>query len=269
MDRYAVLGNPVAHSLSPRIHAAFAAQGGDALHYEARLVPAGTFAQHAREFFGEGAKGANVTLPYKEEAFTLATVRTARAQRAGAVNTLTPLAGGLEGDNTDGAGLLADLEGPLGLSLAGRRIALLGAGGAARGVAGPLLERNPALLFIANRTPERAASLAERFADLGSVQAGTLEALQGPFDVVINATSTSTRGEPLALPRGLFGPGTVAYDMAYGPAAEAFLAPARALGARTSDGLGMLVAQAAEAFFRWRGRRPDTAPVLAALREAR
>lgn len=269
MDRYAVLGNPVAHSLSPGIHAAFAAQAGEAMEYSALLVPEGAFAERASAFFSGGARGANVTLPFKEEAFAFAARRTPRAELAGAVNTLIATASGIEGDNTDGKGLLVDLSGNLGLKLRGLRIVVLGAGGAARGVIAPLLAESPASLVIANRTPARAEELAARFGHLGSVRACSLAGLRGPIDLVINATSSSTRGESLALPPDLFGGATFAYDMAYGAAAGAFLAEARGGGATGADGLGMLVEQAAEAFHLWRGKRPQTAPVLAALRGAR
>jgi shikimate dehydrogenase len=268
MDRYVVIGNPVAHSLSPQIHARFAAQTGDAVAYDRLLVERGDFARAAREFFAGGGRGANVTLPFKEEAYAFAQVRTSRAQEAAAVNTLAARDGAIVGDNTDGVGLVRDLTANLGLELAGRRLLLLGAGGAARGVVAPLLALSPSRLVIANRTPERARELAERFGGLGPVAAAALDAPGGGFDLVINATSATTRGEALSLPTGLFAAGATGYDMAYGRAALAFLAAARAAGARASDGLGMLVEQAAESFRLWRGRRPETASVIAALRAA-
>ena len=269
MDRYVVIGNPVAHSLSPEIHARFARLTGEAIVYERLVVEPGDFARAAREFFANGGRGANVTLPFKVDAFEFAKERTPRAERAGAVNTLAILRGAtVLGDNSDGAGLVRDLTANLGLELAGRRILLLGAGGAARGVLAPLLALAPAVLVVANRTRERASELARRFRDAGPVEGVGIDAMGGGFDLVVNATSASTRDEPLALPGGLFAPGAVAYDMAYGRAARPFLESGRAAGARTSDGLGMLVEQAAESFFLWRGKRPDTASVIAGLRAA-
>jgi shikimate dehydrogenase len=268
MDRYVVIGNPVAHSRSPEIHARFARATGEDLVYERLLVEPGDFARAAREFFASGGRGANVTLPFKVDAFAFAKERTPRAGQAGAVNTLAVRGGVILGDNTDGAGLVRDLAANLGLALADRRILLLGAGGAARGVVGPLLALRPAELVVANRTRARALELAQAFAAAGPVRASGLDEMGAGYDLVVNATSSSTRGEPLALPAGVFAPGATAYDMAYGEAARAFLDGARAAGARTSDGLGMLVEQAAESFFLWRGKRPDTAGVIAALRAA-
>lgn len=267
VDRYAVLGNPVSHSLSPAIHAAFAAAEGEAIEYRALLVPPGEFAAHARRFFAEGGSGANVTLPFKLEALALADDPTERARRAGAANVLARRDGRIAADNTDGAGLVADLAGNLGLRLAGARLLLLGAGGAARGVLAPLLALGPKRVVIANRTPGRARELARQFGDLGAVEGASLDAIpREPFDLVINATSTSTRGEPLALPPDVFHAGAFAYDMAYGPSARAFLDLARSRGARASDGLGMLVEQAADSYLLWRGRRPATRQVLEGLR---
>jgi len=268
MDRYVVIGNPVAHSRSPEIHAHFARQTGESISYERLLVEPGDFARAAREFFAAGGRGANVTLPFKVDAFAFAQERTPRAREAGAANTLAMRGGAILADNTDGAGLVRDLTANLGLALAGARILLLGAGGAARGVVAPLLALSPALLVIANRTPERARELARAFAAAGRVEGAGLESMGEGYDLVVNATSASTRGEPLELPGGLFARGATAYDMAYGAAALPFLAAARAAGARTSDGLGMLVEQAAESFLLWRGKRPETAAVIAALRAA-
>ncbi len=268
MDRYVVIGNPVTHSLSPQIHARFAAATGEAIAYDRLLVERGDFARAARAFFDGGGRGANVTLPFKEDAYAFSRSRTARAEQAGAVNTLAAQGAAILGDNTDGAGLVRDLTANLGLALAGRRILLVGAGGAARGVVAPLLALSPAILVIANRTLERARSLARRFGKLGPVEPVGLDAPGEAFDLVLNATSTSTRGEALVLPPGIFAPGATAYDMAYGNSARAFLDAARAAGARPSDGLGMLVEQAAESFLLWRGRKPDTAAVIAALRVA-
>jgi len=267
-DRYAVFGHPIAHSKSPRIHAEFARQTGQDLSYEAILAPLDGFAAAVQAFRAADGKGANVTVPFKEQAFELATRRTARAEAAGAVNTLKFEDDEILGDNTDGAGLVADLTRNLSLSLAGRRILLLGAGGAGRGVVLPLLGERPASLFIANRTADKALALARRFAAAGPVEGGGFEALPGrQFDLVINATAASLAGELPPLPDEVFAPGALAYDMMYGQDTP-FLAFARAHGARVADGLGMLVEQAAEAFLLWRGVRPATAPVIALLRGA-
>lgn len=268
-DRYAVLGHPIAHSKSPRIHTLFALQTGEDISYEARLVPLGGFVQEISTIATWGFKGANVTVPFKEEAFGLATRRTPRAERAGAANTLVFEAGGVViGDNTDGAGLLRDLTVNRGWPLADRRILLLGAGGAAKGVIEPLLAACPSQLVVANRTPEKALALAHVFSDLGPVRGVGLTQLAGEsFDLVINATSASLSGELPALPPGVFGMGSAAYDMMYGKGETPFLAYAREQGAaRRCDGFGMLLEQAAEAFLLWRGIRPRTAPVLAELR---
>ncbi|KAF0162729.1 MAG: aroE [Rhodocyclaceae bacterium] len=277
-DRYAVFGNPIGHSKSPRIHALFAAQTGQDISYQAILAERDGFAAAVNAFIdaGEGlARGANVTVPFKEEAFRLATRRTARAEAAGAVNTLSFEAGAIVGDNTDGAGLVRDLKNNLGCDPAGRRILLLGAGGAARGVILPLLLEGPTELVIANRTEETAARLALEFANsfarLPGCAVGVkpdgmgFQGLAGrQFDLVINATSAGLSGDTLSLPACVFGPRCVAYEMVYGRE-TAFMAQAREARARVADGLGMLVEQAAEAFFIWRGVRPHTAPVLAAL----
>ncbi|HEY6896752.1 MAG TPA: shikimate dehydrogenase [Rhodocyclaceae bacterium] len=262
-DRYVVLGNPIAHSKSPRIHGLFAAQTGQDLSYEALLAPLDGFAATVQTFIAAGGKGANVTVPFKEEAFRLATRLTPRAQAAGAVNTLSFGNGEILGDNTDGAGLLHDITVNLAVPIQGRRLLLLGAGGAARGVLLPLLEQAPANLVLANRTTEKARQLA---ADFPGVAAQTFDGLAGQtFDVVINATSAGLSDAALPLPAGLFAPDCLAYDMMYGRDTP-FLRQATAAGARCADGLGMLVEQAAEAFFVWRGVRPETGPVMAALR---
>jgi shikimate dehydrogenase len=270
MDRYVVIGNPVAHSRSPDIHARFASETGDPIAYDRLLAPPGQFDRLTREFFAHGGKGANVTLPFKVDAFELAPERTARAELAGAANWLAVKDGVIACDNTDGAGLVTDLTANLGIALEGRRVLLVGAGGAARGVVAPLLAEHPVRLVIANRTKARALDLAGRFASIGPAQGAGLEEIAGAFDfdVVVNATSSSTRGERLGLPAGVLRAGVFAYDMAYGPPARAFLDEARAAGARAEDGLGMLVEQAAESFWLWRGKRPRTAPVIAALRAA-
>ncbi|AXS81158.1 shikimate dehydrogenase [Dechloromonas sp. HYN0024] len=267
-DLYCVFGNPIAHSKSPAIHAAFSTGSGQDMRYEARLAPVDGFRQAVADFVADGGKGANVTVPFKEEAFRLATRLSERAARAGAVNTLAFRGGEIFGDNTDGAGMVRDITHNLGYSLSGKRILLLGAGGASRGVIAPLLAENPASLFIANRSAGKAVGLAEAFADVAPVDAGNFADIAGKsFDVVINATSASLSGESLNLPQGIFAPGSLAYDMMYGKGETAFLAVAREQGAaQRADGLGMLVEQAAEAFLVWRGVRPEAAPVLADLR---
>lgn len=268
-DRYAVIGNPVAHSKSPQIHAAFAQQTGQRLTYERLLAPLDGFGETARQFFAEGGAGLNVTLPFKHEAWRLAHRREGGAHIAGAVNTIHRQGELLVGYNTDGIGLVTDLERNLGTVIAGRRVLLMGAGGAATGVVQPLLERAPAQLLIANRTPDKAEALVERFAGAGGkISAVKYAALTGEyFDLVINATSAGLDDTMPPLPDGIFAPGALAYDMVYGRETP-FLAFARKRGARTVDGLGMLVEQAAESFFIWRGVRPDTAAVIAQLRAA-
>lgn len=267
MDRYAVIGNPVAHSLSPEIHARFARALGEQIEYARLEVPVGGFEAHAKRFFDAGGAGANVTLPFKLDAFRFAARASDRARAAGAANFLARRDGKIEADNTDGAGLVADLTRNLGLELRGRRIVILGAGGAARGVIAPLLALAPAELAIANRTASKAEELAREFAKVGKVSALAWDALPS-FQpaLLINATSTSTCGEPLEIPAALLGRDVFAYDMAYGTSAAGFVDRARRAGARASDGLGMLVEQAAESYFLWRGRRPDTGAILAELR---
>lgn len=267
-DHYAVFGNPIAHSKSPRIHSLFAEQLGEDLVYEAVLAPVDDFAGSLRAFLAAGGKGANVTVPFKEQAWQLAEVRSQRAAKAGAVNTLmVGKDGRLYGDNTDGVGLVRDLQ-RLGCTLAGKRLLVLGAGGAVRGVLGPLLAERPERVVVANRTVAKALDLAALFADEGMIQGLGFEALgEQPFDVVINGTSASLGGELPPLPDGLLAYGAFAYDMMYGRETP-FTAWARRQGAtHVLDGLGMLVEQAAEAFFLWRGRRPNIAPILAQLRQ--
>jgi shikimate dehydrogenase len=269
MDRYGVFGNPIGHSKSPLIHRLFAAQTGQSLSYEPLLAPLDDFLGFAREFFANG-RGANVTVPFKEQAFRLADHLTARAQRAGAVNTLMKLDDGrLLGDNTDGAGLVRDLTVNAGLSLSGKRILLLGAGGAVRGVLEPILAERPAALVIANRTLAKAEQLAAEFADLGPIMASSFDQLEQPVDLIINGTSASLAGDVPPIAPSLIAAGhTLCYDMMYAKQATTFNAWAAAQGAaRTLDGLGMLVEQAAEAFALWRAVRPDSAPVLQHLRE--
>ncbi|TXF12942.1 shikimate dehydrogenase [Pelomicrobium methylotrophicum] len=268
-DRYAVIGNPVAHSRSPWIHAEFARQTKQDLTYEAILAPLDGFARAVDAFREAGGKGMNVTLPFKQEAFDLSGVRTPRAEQAGAVNTLTFEGQRILGDNTDGIGLIRDLEENLEFTLDGRRVLLLGAGGAARGVLLPLLSRGVGRLVIANRTVSRAEALAgiARAAGFEAVAARGYGALSGEaFDLVINSTSVSLAGGLPPLPPGVFAPGALAYEMAYGMGTTPFLRFARENGAaRIADGLGMLVEQAAESFQVWRGIRPATQPVIRKL----
>jgi shikimate dehydrogenase len=267
MDRYAVMGNPISHSLSPAIHAAFARATRQPIEYTALLVPLGKFFDSARRFFDEGGRGANVTLPFKLDAFDLAAKKSERAIVAGAANFLVMRGGTIEADNTDGAGLVTDLSRNHGVKLAGARILVIGAGGASRGVIAPLLACTPARVVIANRTAARALELAARFRDRGPVEGVALDAIaQDRYDLVLNATSTSTHGEALPLPAHALPAGAFAYDLAYGAGARAFVERAKVAGMRASDGLGMLVEQAAESFELWRGVRPDTTPVLAELR---
>lgn len=270
-DRYAVVGNPVAHSQSPFIHAEFARQTGQALSYDRVLVPLDGFARAMREFADSGARGCNVTVPFKFEVPALAARLSPRATLAQAANTLRFDAGGWFADNTDGIGLVRDIEQHEGVRLAGRRLLLVGAGGAAAGVLGPLIEAGPAELVVANRTASRAEELVERHRTAAAGHGVRLAAapLSDPgrgFDVIVNASSSSLQGGAPPVPASVLAPGSLAVDLMYGQAAEAFLAWARAHGARGCDGLGMLVEQAAEAFSLWRGVRPHTAPVLAALR---
>lgn len=273
-DRYAVIGNPVSHSRSPQIHAAFGRQTGAQIQYERLAAPLDAFASTVREFFAAGGSGLNVTVPFKEEAWQLAQAHlSARAQLAGAVNTLWMQAGELHGCNTDGVGLLRDLQ-HLQAPLAGAHILLIGAGGAARGVIEPLLQAGCAELRIVNRTAERAHQLMQYFAALPQarrLQAGSLQEAGRPggWDLLINATASSLSNAAPTLPEhGIWREGAWAYDMMYGSAPTPFLALARQAGLHTADGLGMLVEQAAESFRLWRGTLPDTAPVRAALRQA-
>jgi shikimate dehydrogenase len=271
-DRYAVVGNPIEHSLSPRIHALFAEQTGQDLIYTARLGQLEHFAEDVRAWFREGLRGLNVTVPFKEPAFRMVDQHSARAAHAGAVNTIWSEADGrLTGDNTDGAGFLRDLSARLRFDPAGQRILILGAGGATRGLLEPLLRSAPARLVIANRTAETAQGLAAAFGDLApttQLEGSGLDAIPpGPFDLLINATAAGLGQGALALPGGLLDTHSLAYDLMYGPGARPFLDWARNQHAgRVSDGLGMLVEQAAEAFAIWRGLRPDTASVLQTLR---
>jgi shikimate dehydrogenase len=266
-DKYCVFGNPIHHSKSPLIHAAFARQTGEDIEYRTILAPVGGFAGAVESFVAEGGKGANVTLPFKQDAYRLSTRLTLRAEQANAVNTLVFGNGEVVGDNTDGVGLLRDITLNLNTPVAGKRVLLLGAGGAARGVAGPLLGERPASLTIANRTVEYARALAERFVPLGPVGGCAYGELAGrAFDIVVDATSTSLSGAMPALPDGIFAPGSLMYEMIYGLGDTPLRVFARQQGAAMiSDGLGMLLEQAAESFFVWRGVRPDCAPVAELL----
>ena len=269
IDRYAVMGNPIAHSKSPEIHRQFALQTGQQLSYEALLVAPDDFAEAVARFQSEGGKGLNITVPFKQEAWALIEDRTTRAEQAGAVNTIIFQDDGhRRADNTDGVGLVRDLTENHGIVLRRKRLLVLGAGGAVRGVLAPLLACEPAALVIANRTASRAQALAERFASLGPVTGCGFDALAGDsFDVVINGTAASLQGEVPPLPDDLLAPGGSCYDMMYSADATAFQRWAREHGgSQAIDGLGMLVEQAAEAFYLWRGVRPETAPVIARLR---
>lgn len=268
MDRYAVFGHPISHSRSPDIHARFAAQTRQAMEYRAIDVPAETFESTLTTFIKEGGRGLNCTVPLKEIAFGICDVVSDRARRSGAVNTLKVLENGtLLGENTDGVGLYRDLTHNLGLCLSGRRILILGAGGATRGIIEPLLEAKPESLWIANRTVARAERLAEDFKSLGQIRAMGFTDLQGSaFDLILNATSASLTGELPPLPEGLLATGGSCYDLAYGKAPTPFVLWGREQGAlQSADGIGMLVEQAAEAFEIWRGVFPETRPVIEAL----
>lgn len=267
-DLYAVFGNPINHSKSPAIHRQFAEQTGQDMHYTKQLVNEGEFEQSAREFFAQGGKGLNITVPFKLNAFAFAQKRTPRAERAGAVNTLACLGdGSILGDNTDGIGMIHDMHN-LGWEIEGKRVLILGAGGAVRGILQPLLEEGPARVTIANRTLGKAEDLAKNFLDLGDINAKSFEQLSGDsFDLVINGTSASMQGELPPLPENLLAENACCYDMMYGAEPTIFLQWAKAHGAtRTADGLGMLVGQAAEAFYLWRQIRPEVVPVITAMR---
>ncbi|MBI5461494.1 MAG: shikimate dehydrogenase [Gammaproteobacteria bacterium] len=270
-DRYAVMGNPIAHSKSPLIHTQFAEQTGQSLRYDAMLVPLHGFNAAVAAFRVEGGRGLNITVPFKQEAWLLAQQRTPRAERAGAVNTLWwDAQNTLHGDTTDGIGLIRDLRDNHGVTLAHRRILLLGAGGAVRGVIEPLLAERPAALMIANRTAHKAIELAQAFHDLGPVSGCGLDAPgTEPFDLIVNGTAAGLTGDVPPIPATVIGADTWAYDMMYAAEPTAFVRWALGNGARQAcDGLGMLVEQASEAFWIWRGVRPATAPVIARLRAA-
>ena len=271
MDRYVVAGNPVEHSQSPFIHAQFAAATGQAMGYDRLLCPMDGFADTIRAFADDGGRGCNITVPFKFDAFSLATRHSERADLAQAANVLRFDAEGWLADNTDGIGLVRDIERNAGVALRGQRVLLIGAGGAAAGALGPLIEAGPAELVIANRSLDKAQALVARHASLADQHGTTLTARPltdcgTAFDVVINATATSLQGAAIPVAASVLRAGGLALDMMYGPAAAGFLNWATQQGARSRDGLGMLVEQAAEAFYVWRGVRPETAPVLAALR---
>jgi shikimate dehydrogenase len=269
--RYAVIGNPIAHSKSPRIHAMFAERLGQTIRYEKRLAPLDDFAGELQRFHDEGGIGANVTVPFKQQAFALAREASLRAQQAGAANFLLWRDDHWYCDNTDGAGLVRDIEVNVQQSLAGTSVLLIGAGGAARGVLGPVLLRGPSRVVVVNRTASRAVELVAPYLQNYAVQAQTIEALTASsarFDIVINATSSSLSDAlPLPMNTEIFAAHSLAYDMMYGKEPTAFMTWALGHGAaRASDGLGMLVEQAAESYVQWRGSLPHAAPIIALLR---
>lgn len=268
-DRYVVFGNPIRHSRSPQIHAAFAEQTGQRLSYRPQLVELNHFAEAAQEFFRGGGKGCNVTVPFKLDAYAFAGELSGRARRAGAVNTLAlQNDGSIYGDNTDGVGLVRDIEQNLAWEINNKRVLVIGAGGAVRGVLEPLLRRHPQYVVIANRTAEKAEQLAREFSDLGEVRACAFAALAAEqFDLIINATSAGLHGESLELPASMLAQDCCCYDLTYGAQPTPFMRWAASEAAwAVADGLGMLVEQAAESFCIWRGVRPQTRPVIDMLR---
>jgi len=270
-DLYCVMGHPVAHSRSPWLHARFAEITGQQLHYDKRDIAPGDFARSVRAFIEEGGRGCNITVPFKFEAAELATHASARSVLAQASNTLTFKNGQILADNTDGIGLVADIERNADLPLKGLRLLLIGAGGAAAGVLGPLLQASPAHLSVANRTLHKASELVARHQALAAqhntvLEAHNLQELNEAFDVIINATATSLSGAGVPVDARVLQPGALAYDMMYGPGAQGFMDWARAHGAVPRDGLGMLVEQAAESFLLWRGVRPPSGQLLSELR---
>lgn len=268
-DRYAVMGNPIAHSKSPLIHSSFAEETGEQITYEAQLVPIDQFRERVTHFFQSGGKGLNITVPFKLQAWQLAEVRSKRAEFAGSVNTLLQGKDGkLYGDNTDGVGLVRDILNNHQGMIEGKRLLILGAGGAVRGVMAPLLAENPDQVVIANRTVAKADELATLFADAGAIDSSSYAALEGrQFDWVINGTAASMQGELPPLPGGLLAENAWCYDMMYGSDETVFNRWARQQGAaKVIDGLGMLVEQAAESFFLWRHVRPNTQPVIQQIR---
>ncbi|MFO1211928.1 MAG: shikimate dehydrogenase [Paenacidovorax caeni] len=273
LDTYCVMGNPVEHSRSPWIHSRFAALTGQNLQYTRQLVPLDGFAQAVRAFAQAGGRGCNVTVPFKLEAAQCATTRSERVQLAAAANTLVFQDGAIHADNTDGLGLVADIQRNAGVPLAGCDVLLVGAGGAAAGVLGPLLHEAPRSVAVVNRTAARAQALVQAHTPLATLQktellALDMQALERDFDIIINATASSLAGAGVPVPAHVLRPGSLAYDMMYGAGAQPFLDWATRHGAQPRDGLGMLVEQAAEAFALWRGVRPPSAQVLAELRSA-
>lgn len=270
MDNYAVMGNPVAHSKSPQIHAAFAEQSNQIIFYQAIQVDDGKFQAVVKEFQAQGGKGLNITVPFKGEAWEVSEGRSNRAERALAVNTISfDDAGKIIGDNTDGIGLIRDLTINQGIAIKGKDILILGAGGAVRGILDPLLDEHPDRVVIANRTVIRAEKLVDIFSDHGDISACGFDELAGSsFDIVINGTSASLQGEVPSLPDGLLNDNACCYDMMYSMSDTPFVSWAKAHGAsKATDGLGMLVEQAAESFFIWRGVRPETRSVIDLLRK--
>lgn len=265
-DLYAVIGNPIAHSKSPDIHSLFAQQTRQNMLYQRLLAPFDEFESTVSRFIADGGKGLNVTVPFKLEAFAMATLLTPRAQAAGAVNTLKFEDDKVIGDNTDGKGLMVDILQNSSQPIAGVRVLLLGAGGAARGVIQPLLEQKPAKLVIANRSMDKAEELADFFSAEGEIEVSSFSTLKEEFDLIINATSAGLSDEMPPIPSVVFGKSTLALDMVYGDRLTPFLHFAAEHAARVRDGFGMLVEQAAESFFVWRGVHPDTKPVFSALR---
>ncbi|SFD65012.1 shikimate dehydrogenase [Massilia yuzhufengensis] len=267
IDKYCVIGNPIAHSKSPEIHPVYAAQTGQELVYERCLAPLDGFEATIRRLVAEGYRGANVTLPFKLEAARICTRLEERAQAAGAVNTLVFEGGEIIGDNTDGPGLVADITRNAGVSIKDKRVLLLGAGGAARGALLPFLKEGPREIVIANRTVATAAALARDFGGYGIPVSGIgFSEIAGSFDIVVNATASSLAGDLPPVPASVFRPDTLALDMMYGNQATVFMDFAAGQGASVRDGLGMLVEQAAEAFAIWRGVRPATADLLKTMR---
>lgn len=269
-DAYAVIGNPIKHSKSPLIHAAFAKQTKQAISYEAIEAPLDDFDATIHALIARGFKGVNVTVPFKFQAFDLAKEKSARANAASAANTLLfDRAAVTQADNTDGVGLVRDITQNYGVSLANKSVLLLGAGGAAEGVALPIIAEQPALFVIANRSEGKAKAIADKYQSQPHtrVKHTTFSGLHSvAFDVVINATSTGLSNSELPIPKTIFGYQCLAYDMMYGTETP-FMQQAKAAGANVVDGLGMLVEQAAESFYLWRGVRPETAPVMTLLRE--
>ena len=270
-DKYAVFGNPIAHSKSPDIHRQFAEQTGQDLSYSKQLVAEDGFEAAANEFFANGGRGLNITVPFKQDAYAYVARTTPRARRAGAVNTLSLEADGtILGDTTDGVGLVSDIVNNLGWEIRHKRVLVLGAGGAVRGVLEPLLEQQPQHIVIANRTVDKALQLSKGFAEFGYLLGCGFDMLgEQQFDLIINGTSAGLQGELPPLPDSLIDANgtTACYDMLYGAEPTPFIQWAAKRGAQVSDGLGMLVGQAAESFALWRGVRPETAPVIANLRD--